>query len=314
MAPMVDGGRAGEPDDPHPWPVDDLARRLLAARVQEVTMSLALLFAASALAETPDVAHIWARQAVAAALFPQGLISDTRVQYRIPLHRSESDLFQDTVAGFGARVAATPAFTAVGPRITMSPIAVFDLDLQASWIAYYGVGTGLLRFSETEGKLDRERSARADDSVTGGAFQLSAAPTLKGKVGPVIAFYATQLAYTTITPGQEPAAPLTYEPFTDLVVEWQDVTFDHQGAVVLEVIPDDDGPFLWVGGTVRDRMALGSGDRSTAAGFLIRGRPGKGPWPTLLNQTLFYLQDADRVGSAPSVALLAEWKLAQSLR
>jgi hypothetical protein len=276
-------------------------------------MSLGLLLAASALAETPDTAHLWARQAVAVALFPQGAISDTRVQYRVPLHRSESELFQDTFAGVGARVAATPAFTAVGPRITLAPIAVLDLDLQASWIGYYGQGTGLLPFSVTEGKLDGERGDRAAESVTGGAFQLSAAPTLKGKLGPVIAFYATQLAYTTLTPGQEAAEPFVYEPFTDLVVAWKDVTFDQQGAVVLEVVPDVDGPFLWVGATARDRQAFESGDRSTAAGFLVRGRPGRGAWPTLLNQTLFYVQDADRVGLAPSVALLAEWKFTQVL-
>jgi hypothetical protein len=271
--------------------------------------------AASALAGTPDVPHVWFREAVGVAGFPSGALSDSRVQYRAPLHRSESAVFQQTFAGVGARVAASPAFTAVGPRITLAPIDVLDVDLQASWIGYYGTdGIGLLPFESTDGKLGDARSARGDESITGGAFQLSAAPTLKAKVGPIIAFDAWNFSWTRIAPQHASDAAFVYEPFSDLVVAWTDVTVEQQGAVVLEVVPDEGDRFFWVGATVRDRRALVSKDGSTAAGFMLRGRPNGGAWPTFVEQTLFYVRDADRVGTAPSVALLAEWKLNRELR
>src|SRR5699024_6119020 len=114
-------------------------------------------------------------------------------------------------------------------------------------------------------------------------------------------------AWTTISPGREPASPLVYEPFSDLVVGWRELTIEQQAGLVVEAVPDEGRAFLWVGATLRDRRALTSGDGSTAAGVLVRGSPGGGAWPTLVQQTLFYVRDADRVGRAPSVALLAEW-------
>lgn len=268
----------------------------------------------SAFAQDPtDGAHLWTRQAVGASGWPAGAITDTRVQYRAPLHRSKSIVFQDTFAGVGARVAATPVFVAVGPRISLAPIDVFDLDLQASYLGYYGGrGIGLLPMDATEGKLESEREDLA--SVKGGALQVTAAPTVKLKLGPVIAFDAWTFGWTSLLPGQEPTTAFAYEPFTDLVVAWEEITVEQQAAVLFELVPDEGGAFLWVGGSARDRLALESKDRSTTAGLVIRGRPAKGKAvPNLVGQGLFYLNDADRgfgdgKEPVPSLALLAEWK------
>lgn len=260
-----------------------------------------------------DGTHLWTRQAVGASGWPAGAISDTRVQLRAPLHRSESIVFQDTFVGAGARVAATPVFVAVGPRVSVAPIDIFDLDLQASYVTYYGGrGIGLLPMEATEGKLETERADLP--AVTGGAWQLSAAPTLKLKLGPIIAFDAWTFGWTRLLPGQPHPSTFVYEPFTDLVVAWEEVTVEQQGAVIAEVVPDEGGAFLWVGATARDRLALTSKDRSTAVGLVIRGRPARGrAVPNLVGQALFYVNDADRgLGEGkvpvPNLALLAEWK------
>ncbi|TNE90438.1 MAG: hypothetical protein EP330_08055 [Deltaproteobacteria bacterium] len=264
-------------------------------------------------ADPTDGTHLWARQAVAVAGWPAGAISDTRVQVRAPMYRSDSIVFQDTYMGAGARIAATPAFSEVGPRLSIAPIDVFDMDLQASYIRYYGgTGIGLLPMTATEGKLESERADIA--SVKGDAIRLSAIPTFKIKVGPIIAFDSWTISYTQIAPEKEHTKDLVYEPFNDLVTQWTDITLEQQGAVIYEVIPDEGGVFFWAGATARDRLAVGSKDRSTTAGLVLRARPAKGKGvPTLTGQALMYLNDADRVGHVPSLALLADWQLRKSL-
>ncbi|MCO4746399.1 MAG: hypothetical protein KC912_16500 [Proteobacteria bacterium] len=264
-------------------------------------------------ADATDGVHIWAQQRVAVAGWPQGAMSDTRVQVRAPMHRSKSVLFQDTYAGAGMRAAVTPAFTAVGPRLSIAPLDIFDLDVQASYIRYYGgKGIGLIAFPETAHKLESDREGRA--STKGDALQVTAAPTLKLKLGPIIAFDSWTFGYTSIAPGQAHDEEMVYEPYSDLVVEWNDITIEQQGAVIYEIVPDEGAAFFWAGVTARDRLAVRSQDRSTTAGLVLRGRPAKGKaMPTITGQALMYLNDADRVGMAPSLALLADWKLAKAL-
>ena len=97
---------------------------------------LALLGAALA-ADSPS---IYGRQALAVAGWPTGLLSNTIVEVRTPLHRSESVLFQTTSAGLGAQVLATPAFVSVGPRLSLAPIEVFDVNFKAAHGWYFGNG------------------------------------------------------------------------------------------------------------------------------------------------------------------------------
>ena len=109
------------------------------------------LFATSSLAM--DAPSWWLRQSVGGGLFPEGALLDTRGQYRVPLHRSASRVFKDTYAGAGLRVAFSPINAEVGPRLSISPIDVFDLEVQASYLGYYSWGgRGLLPFDAPSGK------------------------------------------------------------------------------------------------------------------------------------------------------------------
>lgn len=266
--------------------------------------------------DTPDVTdgtHLWAKQSIGASGWPTGALADSRVQLRAPLHRSDSVLFQQTFLGAGARLAVSPAFTEVGPQVTIAPIDVFSLDLQATVVRYYGGdGIGLLPFDAPQGKLNSEREGM--DSVQAGAMRLSAAPTFKIKVGPIIAFDSWNLTYQRLAPGQAQDKALVFEPYNDLVVAWDDVVIAHQGAVIVEVVPDEGGAFFWAGATARDRMSLQGKDRSTTTGLLLRGKPGKGKAvPALVGQALFYVNDADRVGHVPNLALQASWEFSKGL-
>jgi hypothetical protein len=234
---------------------------------------IALLLAVT----TAQAAHssIWTRQLVGVGGWPTGALSDTRVQLRTPGHRSDSVLFRDTYYGAGARVQVSPAFVDVGPRLSIAPIDVFDLDLQASWTGYAGPFAPLPLDGIT-GKTEAERGERDDEHFALSKVELSAAPTLKGKLGPLIVFDSTTVAWVHAMRPEDQTDERWYEPYRDLSLAWTDVTVENQGAVVGEILDGDERPKLWVGATGRHRRAVVSGDYQTHAGLLVVCKPGTG--------------------------------------
>ncbi len=264
----------------------------------------------SAPAQALDDPGVYVRQQVGFGGWPTGLMSDTRVQYRAPLKRKEGSLMlNDTYAGAGVMARVTPAFSEVGPRLSWSPVDIFDIDLQASRVQYYSPTYGLMGFEQARGKLDADRAARAEagEGVTSGGWSVTAAPTVKLKVGPIIAFDAWTVQYITLD--QAADEPFTYDPWRDAVIGWQDLTFDHEAAVLYTAIDSDSGgPTFWVGAWVRDRWSVEGPDRSTTIGPAIITHPGRGPAvPTLLARAMFYVIDADRVGVIPNAQMAAIW-------
>lgn len=268
----------------------------------------ALLLLAGFAAADP---YLWTRAQVGAGGFPLGLIGDVRTQVRAPLWAaSDSFLLEDSYAGAGLRVAASPAFVTGGPRLSLAPAAFFDLDLQASAHQYFDNGLGFLPFEETAHKLESERDARKDESFGGTAWSASASPTLKAKVGPIVAFDSVLIEAWHVERPTGVAAPYVYEPLRDLVIGWDDVVIEHQPAVLWALWPgDEDRRVLWIGATMRDRIALQSGDRSLTVGSMVRLRPG-GTSAAIPNVVLFvlpYVIDADRVGGAPNIQGALVW-------
>ncbi len=270
---------------------------------------LTLIAAPSLAADDPG---LWTRQAVGFGGWPAGLISDTRVQYRTPMSRKEGSLMlNDTYAGAGGMVRVTPAFTEFGPRLSIAPVDVFDLDLQASRLQYFHPGIGLMQFgSDTQGgKLDDDRAALAgqDQGVTTGGWSFTASPTVKLAVGPLVAFSSWNVSYIALDQPEDTQA-YVYEPFRDQLIEWEEVSIESQTAVLYKIMPGDDGPTLWTGATLRDRFNVNSDDASTAVGAVVVARPSTAPAvPRIVGQALFYAKDQDRVGTVPNLQMLAAW-------
>lgn len=265
---------------------------------------LALL---ASLAFAADVPSLWVRQGVAVSGWPAGLLSNTIAEARTPLHRSESRVFQNTYAGVGTQLQASPAFFTAGARVSLAPIDVFDLNLKAARGWYYGNSLGLLPLDGLTGTLDVERRAR-EDGVPAGMWIFSAEPTLKAKVWKLVAFDSWAIEHLRIERPAGVDAPYTYEPLRDLVVAWNEFTFEHQAGVLYEVLPGDGGPMLRLGPTYRDRFTLESGDRSAMVGLLVAARPGVKPAvPTLVGLVTWYVIDEERVGPMPYLAGQARW-------
>ena len=273
-----------------------------------MTALLALWMASSA--QALDDPGLYFRQQVGFGGWPTGLMSDTRIQYRTPLTRKEGSLMlNDTYAGAGMMARVSPAFSEVGPRVSVSPVDVFSLDLQASRVQYYSKTYGLMGFSQASGKLGSERVERAEngDGVAAGGWSVTAAPTVKIKLGPIVAFDSWTVQYFAID--QAAQTEFTYEPWRDQVIAWNDVAFDHEAAVLLTAVDSDDGgPTFWLGGWARDRWSLEGPDRSTTVGPAIVTRPGRGKYvPNVLGRAMFYATDGDRVGTAPNLQCALIW-------
>jgi len=256
-----------------------------------------------------DAPSWWFRESVGGSLFPDGALVDTRVQYRVPLHRAEGRLFHDTYAGAGLRVAFTPVNAEVGPRLSISPIDMFDLEVQASYLGYYSWGgKGLLPYSVTDGKESATRSSREDEGFMASGLVASATPTLKAKAGPIVIFDACTFTFLHLENPLGVSAPYVYEPNRDLIVAWDDVLVENQGGLLYEVLPGGTRPLLRVGATVRERLALSSGDESLTVGGLVSFKPGTTPAvPTINVVALAYVIDADRVGTTPNLQASATW-------
>jgi hypothetical protein len=248
------------------------------------------------------------RQSVGAAYGPLGLLSDTRLQVRTAMHRSDSALFQNTYAGAGGRLLVSPAFVEIGPRLSLAPIDIFDVDVQGSWTGVWKSSSGELPYYHVGGKLDSQRRAIKDTAVAGQRFTLGIAPTLKIKVGPIIAFDSVEVAFlhSIEPPGVD--SPYVYEALRDMVVAWDDTVVTHLGSVLYVVKPGTPSPKFAVGAILRHRKAWVSGDGHTATGVVTTFKPGKAPLvPQILATALIYLQDADRTWT-PTFQAEASWR------
>ena len=256
---------------------------------------------------------LFMRQQVAVAGFPAGLISDTRLQLRGPMHRDNSIVFQETYGGVGAKVAVTPAFVEVGPRLSLAPIDIFDVDFQASYIGYWPSSSGLLPYDTLdESTRDKDREVRWNDpeltAESGHALMVSAAPTLKLKIGPIIGFSGWTFAYYWFQRAEGQDSPLLYEPYWDRLMQPNDMVIEHQAAIVSEFLNGKKKPLLWVGATYVDRRVINSKDKSMMLGGLVLFQPSyKEGWPKFLVQVTPYIKDTDRVGRAPFMALALVW-------
>lgn len=280
---------------------------LLAAALSTTTA------AASGGGDGTDQRHVWAKSATAVAGFPSGARFDNTAEIRTPLHRSDSVLFQDTVAGIGGRAAVTPAFSEVGAHATFAPVAIFDVHAFVGGITYWEGGFGPTPTDHRGGTLPADKAASGAEPVGTSGLLVSVNPTLKAKVGRVIVFDSWTVRHQRLDQGSN--EPWMLEPFTDLVVGWTDTVVQHQPGVLVEVVEDTGGSWLRVGGTMRDRRSLLTEDRSLAAGGLVAAKTGaSAAAPTVAGMALAYAVDDDRVGLAPWIGLQASWQWTRGLR
>ena len=263
----------------------------------------------------PPGPWLWVKPSVAVAYGPLGLISDTKIQIRGPLFRSHSMVFQATYAGVGARVAITPAFVDVGPRFSLAPIDMLDVDVQLAWIGTWKGSSGLIPYDRLDGTLDAQRETRKGESVAGQSVYASVNPTFKIKLGPVIGFTSADFAFVRVFKPEGETSPFVYDAYRDMVIAWDDVVLTSWTGLLAEILDGGDKrPLLRTGALLRHRQAFGSKDITTALGGAVIVKPGPKPgWPTITFAVLGYLRDVDRALKAPNIQLQLAWEIVKPL-
>ncbi len=258
---------------------------------------------------------LWMKPSLAVAYGPLGLLGDLKVQLRGPMHRSDSIVFQNTYAGVGGRLAVTPAFVDVGPRFSLAPIDIFDVDVQLSYVAVWQSSSGMLQYHQLFGTLDSQRNTRKGEATAGHLLYGSVTPTFKIKVGPVIAFSSADFAFIWAFPNADSTSPYIYDAYRDMVITRRDIVLTSYTGVLAEILDGESTAVkLRAGALLRHRQAFVSGDVSTALGGAVTIKPGrKEGWPTVLVAVLGYLRDADRAFAAPNIQVQASWEFERAV-
>lgn len=262
-----------------------------------------LLVTSAAAADGPS---LWVRELGAVTLRPSGVLVDVAAEARAPILRFGGAVFNDTFVGAGARVAASPAFADTALRLSVQPIDVLPITVEAVRTWYWESPFGLVPMDSVADTTQRARRPlyEADADFAGHAWQLSVSPTLQARVGPIVAFSNVTGTFIQVRP-VSPDAPWVYEPFRGLVVAYDDFLVEHTSAVLWEPADGEDRALVRVGPVMRGKSSRETPDATLTLGGLLQWRPGKRESaPALTALVSAYLVDPDFEGPIPSVVLL----------
>jgi hypothetical protein len=269
-----------------------------------VSPAAALLLAS--LPAGPDW-YVWNR--LAGTLNPRGANDEFRVEARAPLPwtRGDDPLRAGTYAGAGGDIEVSPAYLRIGPRLSLSPLAIFEISAHARVLQYFGAFGTILSFPSKDAPYDeRAREARADEVVAATGLDLDVRPELRVRLGRFVAANSWEFHYLAVRAD----GPFVYEPYFDLLVARRGVVFSSDivaGAFVWD--PPDDRVALLAAMGVYSR-AIETGDRSSSLGPLLAVKPLAGAaWPMAIVITRAYLRDNLQEPGSIFVAIGLRWAL-----
>ena len=266
----------------------------------------AAVLLASAAAHAADW-YVWER--LAGTLNPLGANNELRVEARtaLPWTKEGDALRAATFAGVGGDVEVSPAYLRIGPRLSFSPLAVFEVTAQARLLQYFGAFGTILSFPSKDAPYDDQtREARSEEAASETGVGFDVRPELRIKLGRFVAANSWEIHYLVV-PGDE---PFIYEPYFDLLIARHGLVFWSDFVA---------GAFVW--DPPGDRMALvagmwaysrapKSGDRSSSIGPLLAVKPVAGAtWPAAVLLTRVYLYDNLQDRGSIYLAIGLRWSL-----
>ena len=177
--------------------------------------------------------------------------------------RPDNAILQSTYLQANALFQVTPAFSRAGVELAFQPAAIFELRLQYSAAAYYGVFSAIIPFDTPDDATNPD--ARASRERTWGwGNRVSIQPTVRAKAGPVAVMAWTVIRWGDVHPHGMDGLQYWFEPELTLLVARQSWTLD-SNALVAGELPVD-GPTIYVGIYGTDRQALSTHDRIDRVG------------------------------------------------
>ncbi|MEZ4318383.1 MAG: hypothetical protein R3F61_12805 [Myxococcota bacterium] len=267
-------------------------------------MSIALTLLA--VASAADEPHLWVRGYTAVAAQPVGLIADVAVEARTPVLRYGGAVSNDTFAGAGVRVAASPAHLDLAARATFKPLDILPITVEGVYTAYWESPWGVIPRDQVAGQrtADRQPAYDADEDFAAHALAVSISPTLQLKVGPIAAFTNVTPTWIRVRGAGDPD-PWLFEPYRGMVIAPDDRIVDHLSAVLFDPFDGDGTPIVRIGPMLRGRAGHQTGDVTLMTGGILQLRPGRNPHDADLTLLVApYLRDPDFAVGAPYIAAL----------
>lgn len=172
----------------------------------------------------------------------------------------DSLLFGDTFLRVEAVAVATPSYARLGPRVTFSPIAVFEVSAHYLGSAYFGTFSSIKGFDDpdtiyTDEALDAEERGPGLGTVWG------AEATLQGKVGPVVVATFGDVKGWDVWPSEVVDGAYWWEPEIELLLSRHDMTWAINGVLLYEHLFDESiGRKLYVGAMFSRATGIDTGD------------------------------------------------------
>jgi len=202
--------------------------------MKRLTFAALLLFLAAPLVFSDRaIQGFYLDQNVGASWDPLGAQAVTQLYYRIPLSQSDNILWASTKVDFGVVNNFSPSYDLAGVFVSIQPIAVFNLVLEAQAAGYFHqLGFGFYSLSGYGAGFDNASLAQLTPMDTTG-YVLSAAPTLQVAFGPVALQDTFSLTYYNADGG----TGYFYERIGNVALAKSDTELLNQAYALLTVHP-----------------------------------------------------------------------------
>jgi hypothetical protein len=125
---------------------------------------------------------------VAGAVNPLGLQNSFERTWKRSLSASPNPLVSDAHVSFGIADRLTPAYNRLGAWVEVAPLSVLEVRAGIEPVAYFGTFKSLLAFESYDAPFDDDaRTRRGGEATSAVAGRAYVAPTMKLKVGRVLA-------------------------------------------------------------------------------------------------------------------------------
>ena len=149
---------------------------------------------------------------------PLGLVTAAELDYRLRMYNSGATLFNNYVS-LAATPIVSPAYTRLGAKLEIVPLALLSLAAKYEYILYFGTFDFLQSFPDQRSEMSDdaiEANAEEDLNYATSGQQLSFIGLLQAKVGPI----AVRNRYTLFNVNYDvnDGDTVFYDPFLDNVL------------------------------------------------------------------------------------------------
>lgn len=158
-------------------------KRLLALTV----LLISLCSASNATAELPSRHSVVWKDTTAIRYNPLGLVTAAELEYRLRMYDKTATLFRNYIS-LAATPVLSPAYTRLGAKLELVPLALLSLAVKYEYILYFGNFDFLQSFPDQNSDFSDaaiEANGEADENYATSATQLSMIGLLQAKVGPI---------------------------------------------------------------------------------------------------------------------------------